>query len=61
MASITISDVRPVGADLFLDSESFLIELKDTDSIMGNINGASISVFTLWRLGHHDYLAPQLA
>ncbi|QZZ20215.1 hypothetical protein J5X98_23590 [Leptothermofonsia sichuanensis E412] len=29
MAYITISDLRPAGADLFMDSESFLSELSD--------------------------------
>ena len=29
MAYITISDLRPAGADLFTDSESFLSELSD--------------------------------
>ncbi|MEQ8996474.1 MAG: hypothetical protein RID53_08210 [Coleofasciculus sp. B1-GNL1-01] len=37
MASITISDVRPVGADLFLDSESFLHQL--TDQEIGDVFG----------------------
>ncbi|MBE9180625.1 hypothetical protein IQ268_18865 [Oculatella sp. LEGE 06141] len=29
MAYITISDLRPAGADLFMDSENFLSELSD--------------------------------
>jgi hypothetical protein len=29
MASIAISDLRPAGAELFMDSESFLSELSD--------------------------------
>ncbi len=29
MAYINISDLRPAGADLFMDSESFLSELSD--------------------------------
>lgn len=31
MASITISNLRPAGADLFQDSESFLNELTDEE------------------------------
>jgi hypothetical protein len=41
MASITISDVRPVGADLFLDSESFLHQL--TDQEIGDVFGGGIA------------------
>ncbi|MEH2296942.1 hypothetical protein [Nostoc sp.] len=31
MASITISELRPAGIDLFHDSESFFSELTDAD------------------------------
>ncbi|AFZ59459.1 hypothetical protein H6G54_07835 [Anabaena cylindrica FACHB-243] len=31
MASIKISDLRPSGLDLFVDSESFLNDLNDSD------------------------------
>jgi hypothetical protein len=31
MATITISDLRPAGADLFSDSESYLTDLNDQD------------------------------
>jgi len=31
MANITISDLRPAGADLFSDSESYLTDLNDQD------------------------------
>jgi hypothetical protein len=37
MASITISDLRPAGTDLFRDSESFLHEL--TEQEVGNVLG----------------------
>ncbi|MBC1197395.1 hypothetical protein H0901_19600 [Microcystis aeruginosa BLCCF158] len=38
MANITISDLRPAGADLFSDSESYLKDLTDremTDTLGG--------------------------
>ena len=31
MAKITISELRPAGADLFADSESFMHELNDQE------------------------------
>jgi hypothetical protein len=37
MANIDISDLRPAGADLFLDSESYLNDL--TEGEMTNILG----------------------
>jgi hypothetical protein len=33
MASITISELRPVGSELFQDSESFLNELTDQEML----------------------------
>ena len=35
MANITLSELNNAGAELFQDSESFLNELKDVDSISG--------------------------
>ncbi|EFA73820.1 hypothetical protein CRD_01030 [Raphidiopsis brookii D9] len=36
MANITISDLRPAGADLFSDSESYLNELTGSEiNLMG--------------------------
>jgi hypothetical protein len=41
MSAIKISDLRPAGADLFQDSESFLQELGDNDlvSVQGGRRG----------------------
>ncbi|MFM6325920.1 MAG: hypothetical protein ACKPH1_15485 [Microcystis panniformis] len=33
MANITISELRPAGADLFSDSESYLHELTDSEML----------------------------
>ena len=33
MASISISELRPSGADMFQDSESFLNDLTDVESV----------------------------
>ncbi|NEQ77480.1 MAG: hypothetical protein F6K23_33415 [Okeania sp. SIO2C9] len=38
MANISISDLRPAGADLFLDSESYLEDIYD-DALQNNISG----------------------
>jgi hypothetical protein len=42
MASIKISDLRPSGLDLFVDSESFLNDLSDSD--LANTNGGATPV-----------------
>ena len=34
MANINISDLRPAGADLFLDSESYLNDLTEGEMIV---------------------------
>lgn len=39
MASIVISDLRPAGSELFMDSENFLSELSDGE--MSGTFGAS--------------------
>jgi hypothetical protein len=43
MATIKISDLRPAGADLFQDSESFLNEL--THQEIGDVKGGIIILF----------------
>ncbi|GAX35609.1 hypothetical protein [Nodularia sp. NIES-3585] len=35
MANIKLSELNAIGSELFLDSESFLNELNDVDSISG--------------------------
>ena len=40
MASIVISDLRPAGSELFMDSESFLSELSDGE--LSVISGGEI-------------------
>ncbi len=42
MAAITISDLRPSGFDLFVDSESFLNDLNDSD--LATTNGGATPV-----------------
>ena len=42
MANITISDLHPIGFDLFLDSESFLKDLSESGI---SINGGFLSGF----------------
>jgi hypothetical protein len=37
MANITVSDLRPAGADLFSDSESYLSDLNDHE--LYHVNG----------------------
>ena len=45
MANINISDLRPAGADLFLDSESYLNDL--TEGEMTNTLGGSWWIITI--------------
>ncbi|QLE39982.1 hypothetical protein FD723_05570 [Nostoc sp. C052] len=40
MATIKISDLRPMGSELFFDSESYLTELSD-DELAGTQGGSS--------------------
>ncbi|MBE9198751.1 MULTISPECIES: hypothetical protein [unclassified Nodularia (in: cyanobacteria)] len=71
MANITLSELNNAGAELFQDSESFLNELKDVDSISGGstdtYSGYVSDISTLTKLaeafvttyaiGHVTYLA----
>ena len=47
MANINISDLRPAGADLFLDSESYLNDLREGE--MTNTLGGDFSFRNCWR------------
>ncbi len=66
MASIKLAELQATGSELFQDSESFLNEMSDTNSIYGG--GGDISdLYTLTKLaeafvntyavGHIAYLA----
>ena len=47
MASIKIdSDLRPIGSELFLDSESYLEELSADQQINKIVGGTSIRTYT---------------
>ena len=43
MGNINISDLRPAGADLFLDSESYLNDLSEGE--MTNTSGGDFSLY----------------
>ncbi|WP_339459167.1 hypothetical protein [Nodularia spumigena] len=74
MANITLSELNNAGAELFQDSESFLNELKDVDSISGGSTDtygyvsdistltklAEAFVFT-YSIGHVTYLAKSIS
>jgi hypothetical protein len=45
MASIKISELRPVGSELFQDSESFLNELSESRE-MAQVIGGLNTIFT---------------
>jgi hypothetical protein len=47
MANITISDLRPAGADLFSDSESYLTDLTESETL-GTLGGAG-SITICWQ------------
>ncbi len=68
MANITLSELNNAGVELFQDSESFLNELKDVDSISGGSTGSYVSdmsfltklaeaFVTVYAIGHVTYLA----
>ena len=46
MANINISDLRPAGADLFLDSESYLNDLTEGEMIntLGGISPITVQI-----------------
>ena len=48
MANINISDLRPAGADLFLDSESYINDL--TEAEMNVLVGGSWRCLLEWLL-----------
>lgn len=48
MANITISDLRPAGADLFSDSESYLTDLTESE-MLGTLGGAGGSITICWQ------------
>ncbi|MEA5517214.1 hypothetical protein, partial [Nodularia sp. UHCC 0506] len=50
MANITLFELNNAGAELFQDSESFLNELKDVDSISGGSTGTGYG-------GYGDYVS----
>ncbi|MBH8551383.1 hypothetical protein I8751_03110 [Nostocaceae cyanobacterium CENA357] len=67
MATIALSELHAVGSQLFQDSESFLNEMSDVDSIVGGYDGyvsdmsgltklAEAWVYT-YGIGHIGYLA----
>ncbi|MEA5502950.1 hypothetical protein VB735_07495 [Halotia wernerae UHCC 0503] len=67
MATITLSQLHAAGFELFQDSESFLNEISDVDSIFGGYDGyisdmsgltklAEAWVYT-YAIGHIAYLA----
>jgi len=67
MANITLSELQITGSELFQDSESFLNELTDVESISGGYYGKVSDLYTLEKLaeafvntygiGHIAYLA----
>ena len=52
MANIAISDLGPVGANLFLDSESFLNDI--TNEEMTNLLGG-IFISIVWADKHYGF------
>ncbi|AFZ55758.1 hypothetical protein ACOWPH_22890 [Anabaena sp. PCC 7938] len=68
MASIKLSELQATGSELFQDSESFLNEMSDVNSIYGGSYGSNVSdmsTFTklaeafvnVYGIGHIAYLA----
>jgi hypothetical protein len=44
MANITISELRPAGADLLFDSESYLTDLTESETLGTLVGGGSITI-----------------
>jgi hypothetical protein len=70
MANITLSELHAVGSELFQDSESFLNEFSDVDSIYGGSNGVSDpttldklaeAFVTIYAIGHVTVLAKSIS
>ncbi|MDB9374279.1 hypothetical protein [Nodularia sphaerocarpa] len=74
MANITLSELNNAGVELFQDSESFLNELKDVDSISGGSTSVQPYVsdmstltklaeafVTTYAIGHVTYLAKSIS
>ncbi|WP_414564345.1 MULTISPECIES: hypothetical protein [unclassified Anabaena] len=68
MANITLSELHAAGSELFQDSESFLNEFSDVDSISGGNYGGGVSdptaltklagaFVTVYAIGHVTVLA----
>ncbi|BAZ03563.1 hypothetical protein [Calothrix sp. NIES-3974] len=59
MASIKVAELRPAGSELFQDSESFMNELNEMDTL--SVHGgydSGYGVFTNYLfLGYKDHLA----
>lgn len=57
MASITISDLRPAGYDLFSDSESYMKDLSEAElGIEGGITPAIVAA-AAWSSANCGYAA----
>ncbi|MCU0532336.1 MAG: hypothetical protein MUD14_00290 [Hydrococcus sp. Prado102] len=41
MATIAISDLYPAGSNLFIDNESYLHELSESDFVLNKIQGGT--------------------
>ena len=50
MANITVTQIQNTGSELFQDSESFLNELSNLDSITGGTDDSVSSISTLTKL-----------
>jgi hypothetical protein len=67
MASIKLSELQVTGSELFQDSESFLNEMSDANSVYGGYNSNVSDISTLsnlaeafvntYGIGHIGYLA----
>ena len=52
MANITISELRPAGADLLFDSESYLTDLTESETLGTLVGGGSITICgKRWSIG----------
>lgn len=56
MASIKVAELRPAGSELFQDSESFMNELNEMDTL--SVHGGNDSKYSGYDLfAHYNYAA----
>jgi hypothetical protein len=61
MSTISISDLKPSGLDLFLDSENYLDEISESEftNVVGGVTPVTIEIITKAALAASSYRCRQ--